>query len=122
MSRRQVSKYSESRSLTSSGSRLSESDVKPTRSANNTETRRRSDCGVARGTPSAAVDWIPGPSAVPHSPQNLNRGSLRLPQLGHTSASAEPHPPQNLRSAGLSVPQVGQIKAEPPARRWRFER
>src|SRR2546430_7323659 len=40
---------------TSSASRDSDSDVKPTRSANRTETRRRSAAGAARGSLAAAM-------------------------------------------------------------------
>ena len=46
--RRQMSKYRERSSRTSSASRDSESGVNPTRSANSTETRRRSAAGASR--------------------------------------------------------------------------
>ena len=48
ISLRQVSKYRVRSSLTSSESRDSESVVNPTRSANSTETRRRSAVGDPR--------------------------------------------------------------------------
>ncbi len=128
---RHVSKYCESRSLTSSGSRFSERAVNPTRSANSTETRRRSDTGgaVTAAAIRAGAAAIPGPTApaaaresdAPHSPQNLNLGSFGLPQFGQATTRAAPHSPQNLRSAGLSVPQLEQIKAY-PRRGVAFER
>src|SRR3989304_3783513 len=49
-----VSKYFDRSSRTSSESRASESAVKPTRSANSTETSRRSETGAATSPPGPA--------------------------------------------------------------------
>jgi hypothetical protein len=77
MSERLASKYRVSSSRTSSASRDSASVVNPTRSANRTDTSRRSATGadwVVAGSGAAAAD-TPGlgapASAVPHSPQNF---------------------------------------------------
>ena len=128
------SKYRASSSRTASGSRPSASAVNPTRSANRTETRRRSATGAARG-PGSGTDGCPGVEAAaasvagddegivtasvfPHSPQNRTPGPLGVPQLGHGTARRVPHSPQNLRPTSLDAPQAGQLMGE-PGRAWR---
>src|SRR6266508_474943 len=105
MSVRLVSKYRERRSRTSSASRDSDSVVNPTRSANNTETSRRSESGSAAWARGVA----PATSAAPHSPQNFMPDVFDAPQVAHTSESGAPHSPQNFRPASFSVPQTEQI-------------
>src|SRR5438477_6600213 len=111
MSCREVSKYPESSSRTSSASRDSESDVNPTRSANSTETSRRSDSWGAAGV--GTGEGAPSESAVPHSPQNLALGAFAVPQLGQARTRRLPHSAQNFRPASFSVPQAEQTK-DPP--------
>src|SRR6266511_2867565 len=117
MSRRHVSKYADSNSRTSSGSRASLSVVNPTRSANSTETSRRSDDAAARpfgraaATPAGSTAL---PSAVPHSPQNRSDGSFGAPQDGHTTASGDPHDEQNFLPSRFTVPQFPQVTPCPP--------
>src|SRR6266705_7980 len=112
---RQLSKYRDSRSRTSSESRDSESAVKPTRSANSTETRRRSVAGPASDTEAVANRDAEGVAArgEPHSPQNLLSPGLAAPQDGHVNASGRPHSLQNLRPDPFSVPQFEQIMRTP---------
>ncbi len=109
---RQVSKYRVNRSRTSSASRCSDNDVKPTRSANSTETSRSSVEGVWSARAAEAA-WPGGtgdpPRAAPHSPQNRTPCSLAEPQVGQTRASGRPQPPQNLRPGAFAVPQLEQI-------------
>src|SRR6266540_665866 len=116
MSRRHVSKYRERRSRTSSASRVSDRVVNPTRSANSTETNRRSEPGSAWG--GRAADS--GASAEPHSPQNFTPGPFDAPQVAHTIARGDPHSPQNFRPTSFSVPQTEQItqssSRRPPVR------
>ena len=98
-----------------SGSRLAESEVNPTRSANRTVTTRRS---VALPAPSsvppagrsatmAGVATVP-PRLVPQLPQNLAPAAFVAPQFGQPPR-AVPHPMQKRPSDGLAVPQVWQI-------------
>src|SRR3990172_9955592 len=110
---RDVSKYRESRSRTSSESRVSESVVKPTRSANSTETSRRSATGPgaasATGRATTELGLVElGTRGVPHSPQNFTFGGLGVPQLEQASANEAPHSPQNLRPSSFSVPHAEQ--------------
>ena len=80
--------------------------MKPTRSANRIETRRRSAVG-ASGLPAAAA--APGlRRSVPHSPQNLTPGAFDVPHDGHADARAVPHSPQNFLPGSFVVPQTGQ--------------
>src|SRR5206468_1654218 len=102
---RPVSKYRDSSSRTSSASRLSEREVNPTRSANSTDTRRRSAEGGSRGGSRRPVPR----SGVPHSPQNLTPGSLGEPQDGQATASGLPHSPQNFRPGEFTAPQLAQV-------------
>src|SRR5687767_8937218 len=101
MTVRARSKYDVSSSRTVSASRPSESDVKPTRSANRTLTTRRSATGTElaagseRGT---AALTEPGPAAVaapsrrvPHSPQNRAFPAFAEP---HDWQVATSRPPQ----------------------------
>ena len=76
--------------------------MKPTRSANRTETSRRSAAGPMSA---GVVDAAKAPSALPHSPQNFMVGGFAAPQLGQVCASALPHSPQNFRPASFSEPQ-----------------
>ena len=79
--------------------------MNPTRSANRTDTSRRSawGCGAGRGPDSGGVS-----SGVPHSPQNLTPGGFAAPQDGHDRWSGAPHSPQNLRFPSLGSPQAAQ--------------
>ncbi len=106
ITRRAVSKYSERSSRTSSGSRDSDKGVKPTRSANNTDTVRRSATGEATVAGAAA---IPSTSGAPHSPQNFLPGSFGVPQAGQSLARAAPHSPQNFTPAPFSAEQRGHV-------------
>ena len=101
--RRHVSKYRESSSRTSSASRDSLSEVNPTRSANRTVTKRRSDEGAA-----AAVRAGGPSSPAPHSSQNSASGGTGWP-LGQTRDRGEPHWRQNLALARLPAPQTAQV-------------
>src|SRR4051812_19174868 len=101
-----VAKYRSRSSRTVSASRDSERVVKPTRSANRIDTRRRSAVGVP-GSPGAGV----APAlrrSVPHSPQNLTPGALDVPHVGQAVASGVPHSPQNFLPGSFVVPQTGQ--------------
>jgi len=132
MTRRAVSKYRDRSSRTSSGSRDSERVVNPTRSANRTDTRRRSAIAGSRATArrDAGADVGPPPRGVPHSPQNRSSTSFAAPQFGQASASAFPQAEQNFRPGRFSVPQLEQItrfrspafalsEGSPNARCWR---
>src|SRR5207245_2797481 len=99
--------YRDSSSRTSSASRVSESVVNPTRSANSTETRRRSDAGAA--TLVSAPSRGGAPTGVPHSSQNSAPGRSLVPHVAHWPASGAPHWKQNLPSDRFSAPQLGQI-------------
>src|SRR6266511_3643759 len=122
MSVRQVSKYRDSRSRTSSASRVSESVVNPTRSANSSETSRRS--AVAAGCrvrpPGSRTEVVERPvaefppRAVPHSPQNLWPGGFAAPHEEQVMARAVPHSPQNFWPAGFSAPHFEQPTHTPP--------
>ncbi len=104
------SKYRDNRSRVSSASRDSDSAVNPTRSANNTDTSRRSAIGSARV--GAAVDVGPNwtvassPNGEPHWLQNRIAGSLAVPQAAQIWLSGAPHPPQKRELAGFSTPQL----------------
>src|SRR5579872_1214989 len=128
-----MSKYRLKNSRTSSGSRFSEVDVKPTRSANRTVTRRRWATGgagpadVETGGAAAAgllraAGAEPAASAKPHAPQNFIPSGVGAPQFGQDAARAAPHSPQNLKPAGFSLPQLAQRMARKgipsSARRW----
>src|SRR5258706_3310755 len=129
MSVRQVSKYFERSSRTSSESRDSDSVVKPTRSANSTDTRRRSAVGAStdEGASLGAADCAAtgrSVTGVPHSPQKRSPAASGDPQLAHARAIGAPHWTQNFLPAAFSVPQVPQINAGPRAdsRRLRYAR
>src|SRR5207247_8179164 len=98
---RPTSKYRPRNSRTSSASWASEKGVNPTRSANRTETRRRSAVGGAAGEGWSRV--------VPHSPQKRAPGRFVAPQVGQGEVSGWPQVSQNLRPAGLSAPQFVQV-------------
>src|SRR4051794_1610699 len=101
---------------TSSTSRPSENDVKPTRSTNNTDTRRRSvpdSCGSP-----AAVDeggTASDANGEPHSPQNLASTALAAPHATHPRESRAPHSLQNLRPGSLPTPHATHLMTPP----WR---
>src|SRR5438270_13991911 len=96
-----MSKYRPRNSRTSSASWASEKGVNPTRSANRTETRRRSAAGGEAG-----MGWS---RVVPHSPQKRAPGRLVAPQVGQGEVKGWPHVSQNLRADGLSAAQLEQI-------------
>ena len=83
--------------------------MKPTRSANRTETSRRSAAGASRARAAAA----PGPAwaeaGAPHSPQNFSLPARAAPHDPHESASGVPHSMQNFFPCGFSAAQLGQI-------------
>src|SRR6266540_3587740 len=62
--------------------------VKPTRSTNKTDTRRRSEAGTSCAA--GATDGAAGVSAEPHSPQKRSPGSFAVPQAGQSRARAPP--------------------------------
>src|ERR1035438_1361052 len=111
MSARQTSKYWVRSSRTSSASRLSERVVKPTRSANSTETIRRSVAGGAAAEARSRGRLAPPSSPIPHSSQYLASGLAGVEQPGHTRAYGAPHSEQNLLSGRLWAPQLGQATA-----------
>jgi hypothetical protein len=96
MMRLEAAKYSDSIKRTSSASRLSLKVVNPVRSANRTQTSRRSTAGRPNtaapgdvaGSPAASV----GLSAEPHSRQNRCPDSCaRVPQAGQAAICGAPH-------------------------------
>src|SRR3989442_8598093 len=101
-----MSKYLDRRSRTSSASQDSDKEVNPTRSANSTETSRRSVSGASREAAGAA-SWstaVWSPIGAPHSPQNFAPTTLGDPHEGQATARRAPHSPQNLRPGSLSEP------------------
>src|SRR5690349_19251141 len=100
--------------------------VKPTRSTNMTETRRRSatggwaepagDCvgsvaggeGVGAVAAREGVAQVPDCRSAPHSPQNLAPSTVAVPQFGHAAASREPQFRQNFWPGLASAPQMEQ--------------
>src|SRR3954469_25929786 len=116
------SKYRLSVSRTSSASRPSENGVNPTRSANSTETIRRSAIGGRAGAaPAAAPDGVvaaarPGSVGIasPQDPQNLAFGSFGSPHAEQLVESGVPHSRQNRRDAAFVAPQLEQtIRSSP---------
>ena len=89
----------------SSASRPSEADVKPTRSANRTETSRRSATGAAVLS-GPAMRGCPELSDAPHSPQNFAVGGFAVSHAGQASVSAVPHSPQNFLPTSFSALQA----------------
>src|SRR5436189_6387974 len=108
---RQESKYRDSSSRTSSASRDSDSGVKPTRSANSTETRRRSATGASTVAvaPVAAPLADASPRGAPQSPQNLFPGGFSPPHVEQLIARALPQSLQNRLPAGFSAPQFAHV-------------
>ena len=104
-----ASKYAESSSRTSSGSRASDSGVKPTRSQNRTEHIRRSATGTT-----AAWAGTTATSSVPQWPQNLACGATGRPQDGQPWASGLPHSMQNRSPASLWAPHEVHSTRGPP--------
>src|SRR4051794_24857261 len=106
MTVRAVAKYRDSNSRTASGSRDSDSVVKPTRSPKRTDVTRRS---ATRG---GALFWwgigaaiTPG-ADVPHSAQNFP--VTAAPQLAQEVACGMPHSGQNLAVSGVLPPHEAQ--------------
>src|SRR2546423_10325797 len=94
-------------SRTSSASRDSDREVKPTRSAKRTDTSRRS--ASEPGSPAASAATAAGsPSVAPHVSQKVSAEETGCP-FGHVSASVAPQARQNLASARLSTPQLEQV-------------
>ena len=93
--------------------------MKPTRSANRTDTTRRSMAGAEVAEAAAGSRAIaPGlavVSGLPHSPQNLLSGAFGEEQEPQITTSAVPHSLQNLRPASLSAPHAEQIISAPAA-------
>src|SRR5947209_2671753 len=89
--------------------------VNPTRSANSTDTSRRSAIGST--TTTGTGGWAAGAAATatsgdPHSPQNFVPGSLPAPHCEHGCASTAPHSPQNLRPGPFVVPHAAQFTGQ----------
>ena len=101
------------------GSRGSESVVKPTRSANSTETTRRSAAGARRlaGRCSRRITRERRTALVAEFARLVG-----VPQAGQIAAKAVPHPPQNFAFARFSVPQVEQTVMRFPRLRRRPRR
>src|SRR5262245_2800570 len=108
---RDVSKYRERSSRTSSASRLSDNVVNPTRSAKSTVTRRRSATGAVTFGAGPFVGSAATPRAVPHSGQNFAAASTGVSQDGHVRASALPHSLQNFAPGATAVWHDGQATA-----------
>ena len=107
------SKYWDSSSRTTSGSRDSDNGVNPTKSANNTDTNRRSATGASRAgdgdSAARAGAAAAGVSADPQEPQNRLPGGFDVPHAAQTAASGLPQPPQKRFSGGFSMPQLVQV-------------
>jgi hypothetical protein len=72
--------------------------------------------GVYRTGDGAGVDGGAGlgaVSGVPHSPQNLARGSTSAPHWGQRTLKGVPHSMQNLVPLGVSASQRGQCMGTP---------
>jgi hypothetical protein len=92
--------------LKSSGSRLAESAVDPTRSQNSTVSCRRSIGRVSRDVGIAAGEAAR--NLVPQSPQNLFRAGFAAPQAAQRRTTAAPHSPQNFLRSATSAAQFVQ--------------
>ena len=92
----------------SSASRPSDRVVNPTRSANRTDTSRRSATGAADARALDSVVAADELRAAAQLPQNFSPGSFDAPQDGHETASGAAHSEQNLRPLLFSVPQFEQ--------------
>src|SRR3954453_17936213 len=121
MTARARSKYADNNSRTASGSRLSDNGVKPTRSANRSETMRRSETGTASAGAAASAAATGGelatsaavaaaPSDAPHSLQNFPEPAA-APHCGHVAAMDAPHSEQNFAPARLAAPQLRQTSS-----------
>ena len=94
----------------SSESRPSDAAVKPTRSTNSTETRRRSAAAGSRAEAGACGAATPALlSLVPHSPQKFTPGALAVPHDGHGATRLAPHSAQNFRPSSFGVEHAAQI-------------
>ena len=94
-----MSKYRERSSRTSSASRVSDRGVKPTRSANSTDTTRRSVTASVIGGGGAAEGAF-SPRGVPHSLQKRASEAFGVPQEGHGWRSGAPQLLQNFAPRG----------------------
>ncbi len=111
-----VTKYSDSSSRISSGSRDSERVVKPTRSQKSTEHSRRSDtrsegAGATSptGTGAATGCAVTASTGEPQSPQKVESASRAAEQTAHVDVSGEPQERQNRLPSVLSVSHTAQI-------------
>ena len=96
--------------------------MKPTRSANRIETRRRSATGptgaapLVEGAGVLAVEPLDvGSIALPHSAQNLAPGSGTAPQLRQVAWKAWPHSGQKRAVAGAADPQLEHVIPSMPS-------
>src|SRR3954451_4918306 len=112
---RVVSKYLLSSSRTSSGSRDSDSVVKPTRSTNRTDTCRFSDCDGPGCAGSATGPGDMAASGAAHWAQNRCSAPTSAPHDGHWRARGAAHWPQNRLPPELSEPQAPHLTAAPPS-------
>src|SRR5262249_24741536 len=94
----------------------------PTRSANRTETSRRSVV-CSDVTERAGGGGVPATGTAParedpHSPQNFIPGAFRVPHEGQATVRGRPHSPENLRRASFSNPQFEHVIVcpDPPNR------
>src|SRR5262245_54474609 len=118
-----MAKYCDSRSRTSSASRVSDSVVNPTRSPNKIVVSRRSAtrwagsgdelaaAGAAAG--GAVVAATTFPTGAPQSPQNRLPGSTAAPQEEQVSVSACPQSPQKRFPSVFSLAHDGHVTATP---------
>ena len=83
--------------------------MKPTRSANRTETSRRSATAAELATGACAAGRAVGSSGVAHSEQNFAPGRFALPQVGQDAGRGVAHSAQNLEPGRFSVPQFEQV-------------
>ena len=105
-------------SLTTSGSRRSDTAVKPDRSANSTVTVRRSSAAGAAGGAAGrdATDVGGGAPGAPATafPQPMQKRAVAgtgSPHAAHTAGMAVPQPMQNRAPLGFSVPHPAHMLA-----------
>jgi len=77
--------------------------VNPTRSANSTDTSRRSAAGDAAGAGTSSELIVT--RDVPHSAQNFAPTACGVLHVGHASACGVPHSEQNFAPAATGLPQ-----------------
>ena len=89
--------------------------MKPTRSANSTDTSRRSATAIPIGaTVAPGTGCDSAGSSEPQFAQKWAPGRLAWPHTGHPAASRVPHWMQKLAPAWLAVPHVSQINVAEP--------